>query len=89
MRVGKGFPFSHGLVGCSILAGGIILPILGEVLRRIHRIQDSAGLLQGQEIARQGSGVMGVLYLELPLLLENFLQGDGGFCLFQLLFLLL
>ena len=77
MRVGKGFPFSHGLVGCFILAGGIILPILGEVLRRIHRIQNGAGLLQGQGVARQGSGVVGILYLELPLLLEDFLQGDG------------
>ena len=88
MRVGKGFPFSHGLVGCFILAGGIILPILGEVLRRIHRIQNGAGLLQGQGVARQGSGVVGVLHLKLPLLLESFLQRDGGFCLFQLFFLL-
>ncbi len=89
MRVDKGFPFSHGLVGCFILAGGIILPILGEVLRRIHRIQNGAGLLQGQGVSRKSGGVMGVLYLELPLLLENFLQRDGGLCLFQLFFLLL
>lgn len=62
---------------------------LHSLLGRVHRIQDGAGLLQRQEIARQGSGVVCVLYLELPLLLEDFLQGDGGLCLFQLLFLLL
>ena len=56
---------------------------------RVYRIQDSAGLLQGQGVSRKSGGVVCVLYLELPLLLESFLQGDGGLCLFQLLFLLL
>ena len=88
MRVGKGFPISHGLVGRFILTGGGIFCILVRRLGRVHRSQDGEGLLQRQGIARQGGGVVGVLYLELPLLLENFLQGDGGFCLFQLFFLL-
>ena len=81
MRVGKGFQISHSLLGRFFL--------LMRLLGRVHRIQDGAGLLQGQGVSRKSGGVMGVLYLELPLLLENFLQGDGGFCLFQLLFLLL
>lgn len=88
MRVGKGFPISHGLVGRFILTGGGIFCILVRLLGWIHRSQDGEGLLQGQGVARQGGGVVGILYLELPLLLENFLQRDGGFCLFQLFFLL-
>ena len=81
MRVGKGFQNSHSLLGRFFL--------LMRLLGRVHRIQDGAGLLQGQGIARQGSGVVGILHLEFPLLLEDFLQGDGWLCLFQLLFLLL
>ena len=89
MRVGKGFQNSHSLLGRFFLAWGGIFFLLMRLLGRVYRIQDSAGLLQGQGVSRKSGGVMGVLYLELPLLLENFLQGDGGFCLFQLLFLLL
>ena len=89
MRVDKGFQISHSLLGRFFLAWGGIFFLLMRLLGRVHRIQDGAGLLQRQEIARQGSGVVCVLYLELPLLLESFLQGDGGLCLFQLFFLLL
>ena len=89
MRVDKGFQISHGLLGRFFLAWGGIFFLLVRRLGRVHRIQDGAGLFQRQGIARQGGGVMGVLYLELPLLLENFLQRDGGLCLFQLFFLLL
>ena len=89
MRVGKGFQNSHSLLGRFFLAWGGIFFLLMRLLGRVHRIQDGEGLLQGQGIARQGSGVVGILHLELPLLLESFLQGDGGLCLFQLFFLLL
>ena len=68
----------------QLIINGILVRLLGW----IHRSQDGEGLLQGQGVARQGSGVVGILYLELPLLLENFLHGDGGPCLFQLFFLL-
>lgn len=88
MRVGKGFQNSHSLLGRFFLAWGGIFFLLVRLLGWIHRSQDGEGLLQGQGVARQGSGVVGVLHLKLPLLLESFLQRDGGFCLFQLFFLL-